>query len=425
MSRPAWFLLAITFGCAGKQPPPQCPECPEVAAPPVDAAPQQSEPEPVPDQLRLTRATYDQLPGWADDKHSESIAALRRSCKALLRKSADKPVGLYAIAGKPADWKDACAAARSAKTDAEARAVYERHFVPFKVANNDDPIGRFTGYYLARITGSRKKSARFKHPVWGRPKDLVSARISDFIPKFRGERIWGKLKGNRLVPYDTRAEINRGAVAKRAKVLFWADNPTDIFFAQVQGSALAVVDGKKVRIGVGGKNGRRYTAIGRVLIEWGELTRDTVSMQTIRKWIADNPSRAFELMETNEAFIFFRELSGDGPRGAQGVVLTPGRSLAVDLRWVPMSLPLYVDTMVPKPRAEGDIPWRRVMIAQDTGGAIRTPVRGDIYFGHSEDAADQAGRMKGRGGYWALIPKPVADRTDFPENVLVSTPVEN
>jgi membrane-bound lytic murein transglycosylase A len=414
MSRATWILGVLVFACSGPQ---RAPDDGAALPVPVDAAVEEPrEPEPPPDQLRLTRASFDQLPGWADDKHGESLVALRRSCRALSRKPADKPLGLYAIAGKPGDWKEACRAAAAVKTDAEARAFYERHFVPFEVSNNDDAVGRFTGYYLARITGSRKKSARFKYPVWGRPKDLISARISDFIPSLRGERIWGKVSGDRLVPYETRAEIYRGAIKDRAKVLFWADDPTDIFFAQVQGSALAIVDGVEVRIGVGGKNGRRYTAIGRVLIERGALTRETVSMQTIRAWIASNLARAMELLERNDAFIFFRER--DGPRGAQGVVLTPGRSLAVDLRWMPMSLPLWVDTTVPVPMKEGEEVWRRVMIAQDTGGAIRSPVRGDIYFGHSDEAADQAGRMKGRGGYWVLIPKETAERGDFPEGVL-------
>ena len=407
--RPVVLLLLVS-SCGAKQPPAECPPCAEKEPPP----PPVTEPEEPAAQLRLTRVDFAALPGWADDKHAESLVALRRSCKALRRKPKQEPLGLYPLAGKPGDWKAACDAAASARTDAEARRFYERYFVPYKISNNDESSGRFTGYYLARITGSRKKSKRFHVPVWGRPRDLVSARIADFIPSLRGERIWGKIEGDRLVPYETRGEINRGAIRGRARVLFWADDPVDVFFAQVQGSALAIVDGAEVRIGVGGKNGRIYTAIGRVLIEWGELTRETVSMQSIRAWIKTHPARAMKLMESNEAFIFFRELSGDGPRGAQGVVLTPGRSLAVDLRWLPLSLPLWIDTEVPAPRAEGTVPWRRVMIAQDTGGAIRGPVRGDIYFGHSDEAADQAGRMKGNGGYYALIPRPVAERGDFP-----------
>lgn len=403
-----WLALILTSCGSKQQHAAECPACPE-PVPETDAAPEEP-----PDQLRLTRVSFADLPGWANDKHAESLPALRRSCRALSRKPAAEHLGLYPIAGKPGDWTAACKAVRAARTDAQARALYEHHFVPFRVANNGETTGRFTGYYLARITGSRTRSRHFNVPVWGRPRDLVSARISDFIPSLRGERIWGKLEGNRLVPYATRAEINRGALEGRAKVLFWADDATDVFFAEVQGSALAIVDGAEVRIGVGGKNGRVYTAIGRVLIKWGELTGDTVSMQSIRAWLKEHPRRATELLESNEAFIFFRELSGDGPRGAQGVVLTPGRSLAVDLRWLPMSLPLWVDTEVPAPMADAAVPWRRVMIAQDTGGAIRGPVRGDIYFGHSDAAADQAGRMKGRGGYYALIPRPAVDRGDLP-----------
>ena len=210
------------------------------------------------------------------------------------------------------------------------------------------------------------------------------------------------------MPYDTRQQINRGAIRKRAEVIFWADDPIDVFFAQVQGSAIVELDdGTLTRIGVGGKNGRIYTAIGRVLIADGALTRKTVSMQSIRKWMLDNPKKANGLMEKNKAFVFFRELKGDGPRGAQGVVLTSGRSLAVDLRWIPMSVPLWVETEVPAVGADATESFRRLLIAQDTGGAIRGPVRGDIYFGDDADAFDQAGRMKGVGRYALLLPKSI------------------
>ncbi len=373
---------------------------------PADASVDAAAPVDLEPELVLTPSSFGELQGWADDDHLAALGAFRRSCRALVKKKSDTQVGLTAIAGTVANWKGACTAAARPSTKKAARLFFEEHFVVKAASNNRDAVGRFTGYYNAHIRGSRKKRGAYQTPVWGRPKDLVSADLSKWSSKFRGERVWGKLKGKRLVPFDSRAEIYAGSLRKRAKILLYADDPIDVFFAQVQGSAIVSLEGGgQTRIGVAGKNGRIYTAIGRVLIAEGELTRATVSMQSIRAWMLEHPKEAQALMEKNEAFVFFGERKGDGPHGAQGVVLTPGRSLAVDLRWLPMSAPLWVETEVPSVSSEKTEPYRRLLIAQDTGGAIRGPVRGDIYFGDDAAAFAQAGRMKGVGSYHILLPK--------------------
>jgi membrane-bound lytic murein transglycosylase A len=407
-------LAALAAACSSRRAPAPPIEPPEPAP---DAGTPVARPEPPP-QLVLHPTDFESLEGWAKDKLAETLPALRRSCAALLRKPAAQPLGLYPIAGRPGDWREACRAARRARNDDQARALYERHFIPFRVANRGESEGRFTGYYQARIKASRTRRGPFQVPIWARPDDLISVRLDEFMPELRGERIWGKLDGKSLKPYETRAAINRGALRGRARVLAWADDAVDVFFAEVQGSAVVELDGRPIQIGVAGKNGHVYTAIGRVLIERGELTRETVSMQSIRRWLRDHPKQAGELLEENKAFIFFAVRDGPGPTGSQGVVLTPGRSLAVDRRWLPLSLPLWVETEVPEPFAENSARWRRLMIAQDTGGAIRGPVRGDIYFGDSAAAADQAGRMKGRGGYTVLIPRGPVERGELPPPIL-------
>ncbi len=229
-----------------------------------------------------------------------------------------------------------------------------------------------------------------------------------FRPAWRGERIGGRVEAGQLKPYATRAEIERGALAKRDLELFWVDDPVDAFFLHIQGSGrIRLPDGAVARIGYDGQNGRPYVPIGRILAERGALARDDVSMQTIRAWLAAQPGEAAALMDENPSYVFFRELTGEGPVGAQGVVLTAGRSLAVDRTFLPLGVPLWLDLDDPK---EGNGKLRRLVVAQDTGGAIRGPVRGDLFWGFGPEAAERAGMMKDRGTYYLLLPRDVAAR---------------
>ena len=426
MTFPAIVLFALAGTSCGQQPtgqqPARQPNSAPVSTPlatatidagvPVDAAP-----APPPEKkLVLTKARFADLKGWTSDRHGEALAAFNRSCVKLLKKKSATVLGLNPIAGTAGDWHRPCrkAAVISAprKNDAKARAFFEEHFTPYAAANHDDRQGRFTGYYNARIRASKKKTSTYKVPVYGRPKDLVTIDLGAFFEKYKGERLWGKMSGTKMVPFDTRAQIYGGSLAGRAKVLMWASSMIDVFFAQVQGSATVEFGkGKRSRIGVGGKNGHIYTAIGRVLIADGELTRQEVSMQSIRQWMLEHPSKAQDLLEKNKAYIFFTEYTGPGPYGSQGVVVTPGRTLAVDLRMIPHSVPIWLETEVPPAKGEQPVPWQRLMIAQDTGGAIRGPVRGDIYFGDDDAAFAQAGRMKGMGQYYLLLPNTVSEPT--------------
>lgn len=312
-----------------------------------------------------------------------------------------------AIGQRPA-WQEVCGAAQSlgrSPSNRNVRAFFEKHFVPWKAVNPDSSReGMVTGYYEPVIQGSRQRSAKNNWPVHAPPADMISVALGEQQPELRHMRLRGRLVGNRLVPYWTRGEISAMGDAFPAETLFWAADALDLFFMQVQGSGqMELGDGTRVRIGYADQNGHPYTSIGRWLIDRGELELHQASMQGIKQWAQENPSRLNELLNANPSYVFFRELplTGDGPIGALGVPLTPGRSIAADPRFIPLGAPVFLDTTHPL----SDRPLRRLMMAQDTGSAIRGAVRADFYWGSGPEAGEQAGRMRQQGRMWALLPK--------------------
>jgi membrane-bound lytic murein transglycosylase A len=365
---------------------------------------------PPPDHLTLAATDFEHLAGWREDRQGAALAALRKSCEAIGKQSDDSAIGPGGIAGTVADWRPLCADAAQleAADDAAARRFFEASFLPFSLANNSEKSGLFTGYYEAELRGSRRREGGFTTPLLRRPPDLVMVELGLFRPAWRGERIGGRVEGGQLKPYASRAEIERGALVQRDLELFWVDDPVDAFFLQIQGSGrIRLPDGTVARVGYDGQNGRPYVPIGRLLAERGALARDEVSMQTIRTWLAAHPGEAAALMDENPSYVFFHELTGDGPIGAQGVVLSAGRSLAIDRAFLPLGVPLWLDLDDP---AEGNGKLRRLVVAQDTGGAIRGPVRGDLFWGFGPEASARAGMMKDRGAYYMLLPRNVAAR---------------
>jgi len=354
------------------------------------------------------------LVGWEDDDQSAAMRAFRLSCARLLTLPDDRPMA-DATFGTVADWRPACAAAvKDTSTDAAgARAFFQTWFRPVAIRNNGDDIGLFTGYFEPELTGHTEKAGPFQVPIYAPPADYVQADLGAFRDDLKGQRIVGRVVNGRLKPADTRAEIDGGALDGRAEVLLWVDDPVDAFFLHIQGSGLVkMADGDVVRVGYAGTNGHTYHAIGRSLVASGAMVQDAVSMQSIRAWLADNPDKAAALMQENASYIFFRRLDGDAPIGAQGVPLTPGRSLAVDDAWLPYGLPLWVDTVTTDRQAAVGDPkhFRRLMIAQDTGGAITGIVRGDVYWGTGDDAGAIAGQMREAGRYYGLLPRALLER---------------
>ena len=339
-----------------------------------------------PTHLTLEPSRFTDLAGWGDDQHAEALAAFLRSCTEL---------------NKRAEWRVVCTAASATPPgDAAARVFFESNFTPYLAGNNADHDGLFTGYYEPLLNGARRQGGAYTTPILKRPADLVMVDLGRFRPAWKGERIAGRVQSGSLVPYASRAEIVHGALDAQHLALFWVDDPVAAFFLQVQGSGrLKLPDGSTVRLGYDGQNGQTYVAIGKLLVDRGVLTVDKVSLQSIRAWIAAHPAEGTALMDENPSYVFFRELTGDGPLGSEGVPLTPGRSLAIDRNYVPLGVPVFIDV------ADTGGPLRRLMVAQDTGGAISGPVRGDVFWGFGPDAEARAGAMRARGRDYFLLPK--------------------
>lgn len=392
------LLAACTVAPVMKPAPEPAPPAPPVVAPPPPVV---STPEPAPEPAKppvaampgatYTRVAYGDLPGWRQDNPAEAWDALLRSCRVL---------------AKQENWREVCTQAESLKKPNrdEARKFFESRFTPYQIASGEgSPQGLITGYYEPLLRGSRKPGPRYRYPIYGVPDDLLVIDITELYPELKGMRLRGRLEGRRVVPYHDRAQIENGSAAVRGREIAWVDDPVDLFFLQVQGSGRIQLDtGETMRVGYADQNGHPYRSIGRVLVERGDLPLEKTSMQGIKAWILQNPSRMNELLNQNASYVFFRELPGgrDGPPGSLGVSLVARRSIAVDPRYVPLGAPVFVATTWPNSAK----PLNRLTLAQDTGGAIRGPVRADYFWGFGEEATREAGRMKQPLRMWVLLP---------------------
>lgn len=356
-----------------------------------------------PDKAVFNSATFQDLPGWKEDALAEVLPALRRSCAVLEAQPARVAIGNDGLAGTAADWVAPCRAAERVPTgnhDA-ARQFFEHWFSPLLVTNQGEAKGLFTGYYEIELKGSRKQSNSYPVPLLGKPSDLVTVDLSQFKPEWKHESLVGRIENGRLKPYPTRAGIGAGSITGSVAPLLWINNPVDVFLLHIQGSGkVALDDGSETRVGYAADNGHKFVGIGSIMVERGLITPEQLNMPAIQSWMRTHPAEARELETENPRFIFFRLVSGEGPIGAQGVVLTAQRSMAVDPKFLPFGVPLWLDTTGPDGK-----PLRRMMVAQDSGGAIKGPVRGDFFWGTGEQAFDKAGRMKSRGRYFVLVPR--------------------
>ena len=390
LRRWSWVLAAVVILMQGCAPGPERPE---------------------PDRLVLRAVSFHDLPGWEADDQSAALQALQRSCGVLGERADDDPLDIAPLGGQVGDWRAICTAAAGLEGAAQAREFFETHFAPYEARNGAEAEGLFTGYFEPELRGAAQADGRYGVPLYGRPHDLVTVDLGLFRTELAGERVAGRVAGGALEPYATRAEIDVGALAAKGLELAWVDDPVDAFFLHIQGSGrIAFEDGTTRRIAYAATNGHHYLAIGQRLVDLGALSREEVTMPAIRDWLAANPDRAPEVMHENSSYVFFRWLEegqgADGPVGAQGVALTAGRSLAIDRRFVPMTVPIWLESAAPDPDpAKEDHPLRRLMVAQDTGGAIRGPVRGDVFWGTGAEAGAVAGRMKHEGRYWLLLPR--------------------
>jgi membrane-bound lytic murein transglycosylase A len=350
----------------------------------------------------LKPAQWEHLPGWLDDDLTLAWPALLQSCRGLRNNPA---------------WNIVCqdAQQQSPLPDGRSiRAFIEKHFRPWQINQADGGVeGLVTGYYEPLLRGSRTETAKYRFPIYAAPDDLLVVDLAGLYPELKNMRLRGRIQGNKVVPYFTRAEIEAGSAPMRGKELAWVDDVVELFFLQVQGSGrVRLENGETLRIGYADQNGHPYRSIGRWLIDQGELTLDKASMQGIKEWGRRNPERLPEMLNANPSYVFFRELPNNtsGPLGALGVPLTNERSIAIDPRGMPLGAPVWLATTRPN---SNEI-LNRLMLAQDTGGAIRGNVRADFFWGFGDEAGKLAGRMKQKGRMWALLPQ------DFP---IITAPI--
>jgi membrane-bound lytic murein transglycosylase A len=374
-----------------------------MTTPPSSAAP----------EVRLTPLAFAAIAGWSTHEAAGAADALRRSCREMMAEGRGF-VRAPRYAGRRADWSSACNAVidlPASIDDAAMRRLLESHYVPFRVEDPTRPQGLFTGYYEATARGSRRRHGPYRIPIYRKPDDLVAL---DAAAESRLGTRYGRYVAGHAHRYFSRAEIETGMLADRGLELLWVDSLVDAFFIHIQGSGrVSMDDGSTVRLAFAAKSGRPYTAIGAVLHQRGALTRDNLSMQSLRDWLARHPADAPEVLRQNESFIFFREVEladpALGPPGAQQVQLTPHRSLAVDRAWWALGTPVWLDSAVIMP-GRPDRPFRMLMVAQDTGSAILGAARGDVFFGAGDEAAILAGYLKSPGRMIVLLPKQLAGR---------------
>lgn len=364
-------------------------------------------------KLNFRKASFEQLPGWTTTDTKKSLQAFKISCKAFLKQRPNKSVGSEYVDLKAKDWHPACNAVSSvdATSNKEAKAFFQKWFTPVEFFDKKPVPGLFTGYYMPLLKGSLTKTKKFNVPLYDLPSNLVTGNLDLFDPKLRNRTIVARVKGKKVIPFYTRAEINKGAIKDTAKVVAWIDSKIDRSFLEIQGSGvIELPNGAQMVVGYAGENGASYKAIAKVLIDQGVMTRDNASMQHIRKYLEAHPEEIDKVLNQNKSFVFFSVLQKGAALGSQGVALTPGYSLAIDRKWVPLGAPVWLNTTRPAQAVDEHKVFQRLMIAQDTGGAIKGVVRGDVYWGAGERATSIAGKMKNKGHYWLLLPQHTLER---------------
>jgi peptidoglycan lytic transglycosylase A len=343
---------------------------------------------------RLVQSSWAFLPDWQYDNLSEAWPVFLKSCSELAKKAV---------------WQAICAQAQAIPPNAEGSVLknfFENNFTPYQALDaGGGSEALVTGYYEPLLQGSRSATKRYRYPLYTVPDDLIEVDLEELFPELRHKRIRGRLEGHRLVAYYTRAQIDAEQRSPlHGRELVWVDDPIELFFLQIQGSGrIQLANGQFMRVGYADQNGHPFRSIGRLLVAAGELRRDELSLQGIKQWARNNPAKVGEFLNANPSYVFFRELPLDlnGPLGTLGVPLTAGRSLAVDNVVVPLGAPVYLATTWP-----GSVtPLNRLMMAQDTGGAISGAARADFFWGFGDEAGRLAGAMRQGGRMWVLLPR--------------------
>ncbi|MFA7679101.1 MAG: MltA domain-containing protein [Pigmentiphaga sp.] len=436
---PAWLALGLLAACAAPPAPdtaPQTSPASEPAVTPVQpgqpgeaSKPQApSWPQPVarpaskpvaPSNKFYVKTSWQHLPGWQQEDFSGLWKGLLANCRSvLLRTGSTPPQHAPAVVDSYA-WQRSCAAARQLGATPDAAAIrqfLETWLEPWNVRQGTQEARSIaTGYYEPVVHASRQPEGLYQWPLLEVPKDLLTIDLGRLYPELVGKRVRGKVVGNRVVPYDTRGELDQPE--RRPPSIVYVNDPVEAFFLQIQGSGRAVINtgaeqGKVIRLAYADHNGHPYVSIGKWLVDQGEMPLSQASMQGIKAWAQQNPNRVKTLLNVNPGMVFFREEPIPdpevGPNGAFGLPLTPRRSIAVDPSIVPLGSLAYLSTTFPGSQQ----PFNRVMLAQDTGGAIKGAARVDVFWGFGDEAGDIAGKMKNPSRLWVLWPKGEGAPTD-------------
>ena len=401
-----WWAIGVlaVYLLAACQAPPKIPTLP-IGPPTAETA--------------LKRIEPDAYPNFSDDLNYESLERALAQSIAYLK--AAPPERMFRFGPDPYDAQHVLKSLQRfqtfIRTQPPPRTLQEFIRNDFRVYQS---IGRdaqgqvlYTGYYEPLLKGSLERRSEFPHPVYPRPDDLVTIDLGAFFEKYKGETIAGRLAERRVVPYYDRREIEQGGVLYgKVEPIAWVEDPLDLFFLHIQGSGrIALEDGRTLHVNYAAKNGRPYRSIGQLLIDEGRIPRDAMSMQRIKAYLRENPSEIERVLNHNPSFIFFR-IVPDGPLGALNVTLTPGRSLALDLKMFPPAALAFIETSKPAGDASGRVQaWvacQRFVLNQDTGGAITGPGRADLFWGSGPYAELAAGHLKHPGTLYFLVLKPEA-----------------
>lgn len=335
-------------------------------------------------KLELQKVSFKEITGWSEDNHVEALGAFLKSCSGFDKLQDNDATGEGDLLAPAVVWRDVCRKAEALPVADEpvAKRFFEEYFIPARLTDGGNPAGLITGYYEPLLKGSRVQQRPFVYPVYGVPAAGT--------------------------PTYSRSQIDLGMLNGHAPVIAYVDDPVRLFFMHVQGSGrIMLPDNSLIRVGYAGSNGQPYVAIGKILVDRGVLNKEQVTMPLLRQWLYDHPNDMWKLMWENPSYIYFREMAGD-PVGTEQVPLTPGRSLAVDMRFIPLGAPVFIDTVLPETPDAPITIHRKLMVAQDSGSAIKGPVRGDIFFGYGAAAEQVAGRMRAGGGMFVFLPRALA-----------------
>ncbi|MEA3497556.1 MAG: MltA domain-containing protein [Campylobacterota bacterium] len=350
---------------------------------------QKIEQKPEISKANLQKASWEDLDGYESDDLNLALDVFKKDC---------------AGSKKYKNLKNVC---HLSKNKQDANKFFKTNFTPYKLISDDNKdSGLITGYYEPLLFGSLTKTEKYQHPIYATPKDLLTIDLSKVYPELKKYRLRGKLVGNRIIAYETREELEQGK-NKNLEPICYVDDKIDLFFLQIQGSGkVQLENGTILNIGYGQQNGRKYYSIGRKLIELGIIDKKDISLQTIKRWLKENPNKIDEILNLNNSYIFFRN-SEKSATGSLGIELVANRNLAVDRSYIPLGFPVFINTTNPINNKE----INQLMVAADTGGAIKGEIRADFFFGNGKMAEELAGKMKQTGKLYIFIPN------NLPKNI--------